>query len=228
MLYRYVKHAPVTITLPVLPLISIFIGSFLLAWLIIPLTVQFVFYSSSSVVSPVDAEFASLAKIRDSTSGNTNVNSWLPPAPTGTVTQAIDEYRLTIPKVRINKATVKVGSNDLSQSLIHFGSTPLPGKSGNAVIFGHSILPVFYNPKNYLAIFSLLPTLKEGDEIFVEVDGVDYRYVVRSSRITDPNDITGLEQRFDNSYLTLVTCFPPGTYFMRLWLTAELAPFGKD
>ena len=83
------------------------------------------------------------------------------------------------------------------------------------------------NPKDYLTIFSLIPTLKEGDDLYIKFDGVDYRYKVVSQRITEPADVSGLEQQYDDSYITLVTCVPPGTYWKRLWLTAQEQPFGE-
>ena len=71
-------------------------------------------------------------------------------------------YNITIPRLDIESATVSIGGEDLSDNLIQYPGTAIPGKIGNAVIFGHSILPLFYDPKNYLAIFSTLNKLKEG------------------------------------------------------------------
>ena len=102
------------------------------------------------------------------------------------------------------------------------GGTGLPGEYGTAVVFGHSTLPQFFSPTNYKTIFSLLPTLTIGDEIFVTYDGVQYRYIIFEMVITDPTDLSSLEQRFDDSYLTLITCVPPGTYWKRLNVRARL------
>ncbi len=117
---------------------------------------------------------------------------------------------------------MEIGGENLGQSLIHYAGTALPGEYGNGVVFGHSTLPQFFNPKQYLSIFSLLPSLKEGAEIFVSFDGVTYKYVVESLKTFDPSDISVLEQRFDDRYLTLVTCVPPGTYWKRLAVKARL------
>lgn len=133
-----------------------------------------------------------------------------------------NSYKISVPKLGINDATAIVGGENLSESLIHFGGTALPGDYGNAVIFGHSTLPFFYNPKDYKTIFSTLPKLKEGDEIFAEYDGIKYRYVVEEMLVVKPQDIQVLEQKFDDSYLTLVTCVPPGTYLERLIVRARL------
>ena len=119
-------------------------------------------------------------------------------------------YTVTIPKLKIENAVVAIGGEDLSKNLVQYPGTALPGKNGNAVIFGHSILPIFYNPKNYMSIFSTLPTLKEGDEIFISFDGVTYKYQVEELFEIFPTDIQILEQNPSDSFLTLVTCVPPG------------------
>lgn len=154
----------------------------------------------------------------------TKASNWFPSQPQNHLNIAGRIYFLTIPKLRIFDASVKIAGEDLDKSLIHYGGTGLPGDYGAAVIFGHSILPQFYDPKNYKAIFSLLPKLEEGDEIFAKYDGVTYRYVVRTMRVTGANDVSVLEQRYDSSYLKLITCVPPGTYWKRLEVTARLEP----
>ena len=40
-----------------------------------------------------------------------------------------------------------------------------------------------------------------------------------------PTDLSVLEQRFDNRYLTLITCSPPGTWLRRLILRAQIADY---
>lgn len=154
----------------------------------------------------------------------TKASNWFPKQPQGQMNLAGRIYFLTIPKLRVFDATVKIAGESLDKSLIHYGGTGLPGDYGTSVIFGHSILPQFYDPKNYKAIFSLLPKLKEGDEIFAKFDGITYRYVVMSMRVTTPDDVTVLEQRYDTSYITLITCVPPGTYWKRLEVRARLEP----
>lgn len=119
-------------------------------------------------------------------------------------------YTISIPRLKIEDATVAIGGEDLAKSLIQYPGTALPGRPGNSVIFGHSILPIFYNPKDYLSIFSTLPTLKKGDEIKVNYDGVSYEYRVEDLFEVLPSDIQVLEQNASDSFLTLVTCVPPG------------------
>lgn len=119
-------------------------------------------------------------------------------------------YSLSIPKLKINNAIVRTDSDDLSQSLVQFAGAQVPGKRGNTVIFGHSILPIFFNPENYISIFSTLYKLDKGDEIFVNFEDITYRYVVESMFEVRPTDIEVLEQNSDTSYISLITCTPPG------------------
>lgn len=150
-------------------------------------------------------------------------NSWfptaknLPPKPS-----RITHYSLSIPKLKIEDAIVHVGGEDLMESLIQYPGTSLPGHYGNAVIFGHSVLPQFFNPQNYKTVFSTLPMLEKGDEIFVSFDGILYRYQVIGLREVLPDDVSVLQQHYDSEYLSLITCVPPGTYLRRLVVKAKL------
>jgi len=132
-------------------------------------------------------------------------------------------YSLTIPKLNVKDAVVTFGSMDLKKSLIQYPNTALPGQSGNTVIFGHSVLPQFFNPKSYLTIFSTLYKLKTGDDIFINYNDSEYKYRVTEMFEVQPDNFSVLDQRFDNKTITLITCSPPGTYLRRLVVKAQLA-----
>lgn len=136
-------------------------------------------------------------------------------------------YTLDVPKLGIEGATVAIGGEDLSDHLIQYPGTALPGKVGNAVIFGHSILPQYFDPENYLSIFSTLPTIKKGDDVEVSYDGIRYKYLVQDIFEVMPTDLEILAQNKSDSYLTLVTCTPPGDPRRpkRLIVRAKLIPF---
>jgi len=138
-------------------------------------------------------------------------------------------YTISIPKLKIDRAIVTIGGEDLSKSIIQYPGTALPGKKGNAAVFGHSILPIFYNPKDYISIFSLLPTLTKGDEIFIEYDGISFKYKVETMFEVLPTDIQVLDQDTSDSFLTLVTCVPPGDPRKpkRLIVRARVVPPGE-
>ena len=142
----------------------------------------------------------------------TRASNWFPggAATSEFNSSKVKHYTLSIPKLDIENAVVSIGGEDLAESLIQYPGTALPGKNGNTTVFGHSIAPIFYNPKNYLAIFSTLPTLKKGDEVDIAYDGVSFKYRVESMFEVLPGDIQVLEQNVSDSFLTLVTCVPPG------------------
>lgn len=153
-------------------------------------------------------------------------NTWFPTAPNlSPQPTSITHYTLSIPKLKINEGIVEINGKDLAKNLVQYPGTALPGQNGNTVIFGHSTLPQFFNPKNYKTIFSTLPTIKSGDEILVNFDGVLYKYQVIALWEVTPEDFSVLEQRYDGEYLTLITCVPPGTYLRRLVVRARLVKF---
>ena len=173
-------------------------------------------YFQSRITSPVLGETAKEVNYADP-------RNWFPLAPQLSPRPSkITHYSLSIPKLKIEEAVVQVGGENLMANLIQYPGTALPGQWGNAVIFGHSVLPQFFNPQNYKTIFSTLPELEKGDEILVNFDGVFYRYRVEEIAETSPEDLTILEQRYNEISLTLITCVPPGTYLRRLIIKAKL------
>jgi len=129
-------------------------------------------------------------------------------------------YTLSIPKLGIDHAVVRSDHTDLKQSLIQYQGTALPGNLGNTVIFGHSVLPQFFNPQNYLTIFSTLHKLKPGDTMEITADGATYTYKISDMYEAQPDDLSPLAQTYNGRYLTLITCTPPGTYLRRLIIKA--------
>lgn len=135
----------------------------------------------------------------------------------------IKEYVLSIPSQGVENAKVSVDDFDLSKHLVQYFTTSTnPIDKGTSVIFGHSTLPQLFDSKNYKTIFARLHTIKNGDEVVVTVNNTNFRYKVFSISITDPTDPNIFSQSFDNSYITLVTCTPPGTIWKRLVVRASL------
>lgn len=239
-LYRYVKFTGksevrggffLAEVSKILPFLLIVIGLFLIANAALPILSYQLTTSGrfkKGLVKPVPEQ--TLANSYSETLGATfsgidytKPSNWFPTAPKPTPWPSrITHYTISIPKLKIEEAAVEIGGEDLMKSLIQYSGTALPGYPGNTVIFGHSVLPQFFNPKNYKTIFSTLPTFEEKDEIFVNFDGILYRYQVIQIVEIDPSDVSVLEQRYDGEYLTLITCVPPGTYLKRLIVRAKL------
>jgi LPXTG-site transpeptidase (sortase) family protein len=134
----------------------------------------------------------------------------------------ISEFTLSIPKLKIYDAKVKVDSEEFDSSLALFPGTALPGEeNGNAFVSGHS--SILSNPKDYKSIFSALPRLEEGDEVLVNIAGVEYRFLVESKRVVEPSDLSVVSPPQSGRYLTLMTCVPPGTRLKRLVVICKLA-----
>lgn len=242
--YYYYKQSPylkkVKINIPpkkshqIASKIFLAIGTLILVWVAYPL-VSFEFFHSRQLaqnqfVSPISAN-GNITTSDQSDSNQvdyTQAGNWFPESPTQTFPSNLNSYTLSIPKLNIDHAQVSLTNQNLSQNLVHYGGTALPGNNGNGVVFGHSILPQFYNPKNYTAIFSTLHTLENGDQILTTIDGITYQYQIIDMFEVSPKDISVLEQTYDNKYLTLITCTPPGTYLRRLIVKAKLVPYQQQ
>jgi sortase A len=216
-------------------------GMCLLFWAFYPV-ISFELYSrlfmNSSISMPVPAsKLASSIELAHSvlgasiTSTNnvrdfTQASLWFP---TSTITdsistkrQTVKEYSLTIPKLNITDARVQVGGEDLTRGLVHFMPISMPGDNGNVVIFGHSTLPQLYNVKDYKTIFTYLPSLNKGDRLIAKVNGVSYEYEINEMYVVKPDQVSVLNQDYNQSTLTLITCVPPGTFWNRLVVKAKL------
>lgn len=228
MRYCYLKARPKSrVGLGWLSSALVALGAVLLANVFLPILL-YQFQSQRlkpKMISPL-ADASVVLGVESTGFDSTKPEKWFPGAPKLPAWQSkITHYNLSIPKLKIVKAIVQMGGDDLSKSLIHYPGTALPGQYGNAVIFGHSVLPQFFNPKNYKTIFSTLPNLEKDNEILVDFDGVVYRYRVIQMAEIFPEDISVLEQHYDGEYLNLITCVPPGTYLRRLVVKAKLVRF---
>lgn len=242
-LYSYKKYVrtPKTVVVEIASQLSLIAGILVLFWALFPLV-------SYQLVHIIDKQFSPAAPVNDKSfetvknpsvlgafnifSTNlrdfTNAQLWFPeanaqePAYASTKLAEVKEYTLTIPKLNIFDAKVVVGGEDLSKSLLHYRPVSLPGEIGNVAIFGHSTLPQLYNVKDYKSIFTYLPSLEKNDEIFVNLQGVEYKYTVEEMFVVKPEEVSVLDPLTDGSYLTLITCVPPGTYWNRLVVRAKL------
>jgi len=219
--------------------ITLGMGLLLLFWSFYPV-ISFELYSrfilKNGVESPLPSGNSSSANrdsqsvlgSRDAFSSNlkdfTQAHLWFPAKQTEEqkVLSGVQEYTLTVPKLNITKARVVVGGDDLTKSLIHYIPRSMPGEFGNVSIFGHSTLPQLYDEKDYKTIFTYLPSLQKGDTILINVGDLEYEYEVYDMFVVNPDKISVLDQQYDASYLTLVTCVPPGTFWKRLVIKAKL------
>jgi LPXTG-site transpeptidase (sortase) family protein len=138
--------------------------------------------------------------------------------------------RLTIPKLNLQVPIIWSEDpgqfdNDLTRGVVHYPGTALPGELGTVYISGHSS-DYFWKKHPYKQVFAKLNALEPGDDIFVDVYGLDgkvynFKYRVSTESIYAPDD---QRQFIDNSgaKLNLSTCWPIGTQKDRYVVTAEL------
>ncbi len=105
--------------------------------------------------------------------------------------------RLRIPRLNV-VAMVREGADSatLSHAIGHIPGTALPGKTGNVALAGHRD-----------TIFRALRNIKRSDSIDLETDKGTFRYIVASTQIVNPKDVSVLAAGSGQS-LTLVTCYP--------------------
>lgn len=107
-------------------------------------------------------------------------------------------------------------SAELKWGAGHLTGTALPGQPGNCAIAGH---------RNYTfgSYFSRLDEVKEGDSVTVEYQRSRYTYTVEKTFLVLPDDVSVLEQKTDETVLTLITCAPKGGNTHRLIVQAVLS-----
>lgn len=105
--------------------------------------------------------------------------------------------RLSVPRLHLS-AMVREGvdGNTLQLAIGHIPATALPGQAGNVGVAGHRD-----------TFFRGLKDLRNKDEIQFSTLSGDFRYVVESLMIVEPDNVKVLAPSSEN-VLTLVTCFP--------------------
>lgn len=203
-------------------------GVILVTYVIYPIVVyevnNFLAQRQSKIVKPISEDFLAYQTQVQAKTGivfgdqtdMSKINSWFPAATVDRVEPSrVTHYNLSIPSLGIINAVVTIGGDDLMKSLIQYNGTALPGEYGSPVIFGHSVLPQFFNPHDYKTIFSTIPTLKPGDEIAIDFDGIEFNYSVERYFEVSPDQVEVLQQYYNRQCLKLVTCVPPGLYLRR-------------
>ena len=136
-------------------------------------------------------------------------------------------FSIVIPKIganarvlsNINAAEQKDYLDALKNGVAHTAGTAFPGEGGHIFLFAHST-DYFWNVSTYNAIFYLIHKLAPGDEIDLFYQGQRYVYRVIGSEVVDPSEVQYLTRKTNKEFLTLQTCWPPGTTLKRLLIFA--------
>lgn len=160
----------------------------------------------------------------------TKASSWFPGTPQNDLFATVkpdndnvpDYYTISIPSLGLTDLQVSLFDEDLTKHLVQYPQTALPGTLGSPVIFGHSTLPQFFDPKKYTTVFSNLPKLKPGSDIFIKYKDQEFTYRVKTTIEVKPSELWVLKQNFNAKTLKVITCVPPGTTLRRLVVEASL------
>lgn len=140
-------------------------------------------------------------------------------------TLSIPALSIEAPIQFIDKTDEKTFQAALKNGVVHYPGTALAGEFGNMYIFGHSS-DYIWSKGHYKTVFAVLPSIKNGDEIFVtDSKGNQYTYRVIDTKIVKPNDVSVLDQQGNKKkLLTVQTSYPVGTALRRFVAIAELIP----
>lgn len=138
------------------------------------------------------------------------------------------EFGIVIPKIAanarvvadVNPADSKQYLEALKEGVAHAKGTAFPGDGGHVYLFAHST-DYFWNVSNYNAVFYLLYKLEVNDEVDLFYMGKRYLYKVIDTKIVDPTQTQYLTRQTTSEFLTLQTCWPPGTTLKRLLIFAK-------
>lgn len=136
-------------------------------------------------------------------------------------------FSIVIPKIGANaKVLSNVDPSDeriyleaLKKGVAHAAGTSFPGEGSHIFLFAHST-DYFWNVGLYNAVFYLLYKLEKGDEIDLFYQGKRYVYQVIGKNIVNPSQVEYLTRKSNKEFLTLQTCWPPGTTLQRLLVFA--------
>lgn len=229
--YYYKKHARnLRKYLRLTSVLLLLIGASIILYVLFPVISWQIYFQPSFASQDVTlsiprANIVDLAKNSIDKTDYTKAENWFKnfnPSSNQKNQVDISSYTISIPTIKIEEAVVSTMDTDLEKHLVNYQGTSIPGRNGNAVIFGHSTLPQLFSVRDYKTIFANAYKLKNGDNIYAMLNGVTYTYRIFKTIVVDPSDSSALVQDYDNSYLTLVTCTPPGTIWKRLVVKARL------
>jgi sortase A len=122
--------------------------------------------------------------------------------------------RLVVSSIDIDVPVVEGDSwEQLKKGAGHHIGSANPGERGNCFISGHNDI--------YGEIFRRLDEVQIGDEIVVYAGKQPYTYIVRATRIVEPDDVSVMYPT-SSPVLTLMTCYPYMIDTDRLVVIAEL------
>lgn len=132
------------------------------------------------------------------------------------------DFGIVIPKIGANaKVIANVDPYNAKEYQWALTKGVAHAKGTRFFIFAHSS-GNWYDANRYNAVFYLLSKLEKGDKIFLYYRGQKITYAVAEAKVVSSTAVDYLTKGTDNSTLTLMTCWPPGTTLKRLIVVANL------
>jgi len=144
--------------------------------------------------------------------------------------------RLIIPKFDVNDPIIisqftnmdefiyKNYNEELKKWVVKYPTTPSPGQSGNALIFGHTSQE-WRKYNQYGMAFAHIAQMEKWDKIEVVWGGTLYEYKVVDIQVQYPDKVHVTYDQYakktEHNYLTLMGCYPIGTSKQRMLVIAE-------
>lgn len=143
------------------------------------------------------------------------------------LTPADPEFSIVIPKIGANSIVfpnVDAANEEEYLEVLRLGvaqasGTAFPGEGGHIFLFAHST-DYIWNVGSYNAIFYLLNKMEKNDEVNIFYQGQRYVYKVIDKIVVAPDKVEYLTRQTNREFLTLQTCWPPGTTLDRLLVFA--------
>lgn len=138
-----------------------------------------------------------------------------------------NNFGIYIPKIKANaKVTANVDPTNkaeydiaLQSGVAQAKGSSFPNEHGNLFLFAHSAVN-FYEQRKYNVYFYLLEELKKNDPIYISYNNQIYTYEVLETKIINQNETKYMGKYMDKDTLTLMSCWPVGTNWKRIIVTA--------
>ena len=137
-------------------------------------------------------------------------------------------FYIEIPSLDLyQKVNPQINANDedeyqeaLKDGVAHALGSAFPGEGKLVYIFGHSTNGV-WNVEDYNAVFYQIKDLEEGEKITLYWGDERFDYQVIGNDVIPREDTDFVNDQQEEDLLILQTCWPPGTSWQRLFISAK-------
>lgn len=136
-------------------------------------------------------------------------------------------FYIEIPSLEIyEKVHANIDPNDpeeyeaaLESGVAHARNSAFPGQEKLIYIFGHSTNGI-WNVEAYNAVFYQIKDLAIGEKIILHLGNEQYIYEVSAQDVVASSEVNFVNDLKEENILLLQTCWPPGTSWQRLFVSA--------